>query len=135
MSSLMDVPESKSTNDRLDVHGYIRENFDKRCWIEEIVQTIIEFYGSRGGSLYMFGDNEDNCLGMMQYNNQKKCVMPTLLHLFHQNNVLDVSCWYHTLILDIDGNVKGCGNAVVHVCDSNGNECEFTLKNTQNNLH
>ena len=38
-----------NSNDGMTVCGYIRFNFDKKCWIDEIIANIFQFHGNGGG--------------------------------------------------------------------------------------
>ena len=108
---------SLKTHDGIAVYGYIRENFDKTCWIHEIVYIIIQYFQNNSGSLYMFGTGGPNLSYGMRENDKKQCRVPTLLKPFNQNNALYVSTSYHTLIVDTDGDLWTCSNGKKWVSD------------------
>ena len=95
--------------DGIAVQGYVRSEFAERYWIDEIIGTIIQFYMSKGGSLYVCGNGEYGKLGLKEYHGEI-CKEPTICPPFYQNNCSDIAtAWDHTLALDIDGNVWVCG--------------------------
>ena len=114
MASLKNLPSVKlgNTKDGLAVYGYIRENFGKKCWIDTIMATIIQFYVIKGGSLYVFGDGKNGRLGIEEYKD-KMCKTPTLCPPFTHNNAYKVCAGaVHTMIVDEKGNVWCCGLGV-----------------------
>ena len=94
--------------DGITVQGYIRREFSRKYMIDAIVRTIIQFYMSTGGSLYVCGSGEYGKLGLKEYFDQI-CTEPTICPPFTENNCIDISTLDHTLALDIDGNVWSCG--------------------------
>ena len=94
--------------DGVVVQGYIRREFSRKYMIDAIVRTIIQFYMSKGGSLYVCGDGKYGKLGLKGL--LRKCREPKLCPPFHENNCIGIAtCSNHPLALDIDGSVWSCG--------------------------
>ena len=39
--------------DGVAVQGYVRQNFDEKCMVSDVLEAIIGFYRMRGGALYI----------------------------------------------------------------------------------
>lgn len=106
------------SRDALSVYGYIRrQNFERKCLIQGIIRTIIDFFKIKGGFLYVCGRNTNGQLGISEYYN-KECMEPTLVPTV--NEVVDIAALGgHTLLVDYKGSVWAFGCAD---CGKLGNE-------------
>ena len=102
----MDNEMNSNARDGLSVYGYIRENFEQKCLIQEIIIIIIQFF-KNNGFLYVCGRNTNGQLGISEYYN-KECMEPTLVPSV--NEVVDIAALGgHTLLVDYKGSVWAFG--------------------------